>query len=201
MLKSPRLYHFGDFSLELDPPTLRRGFELLKLPQRQMEILCLLIAAGGNPVPKKDFFDHIWRDSFVEEGNLTQTIFLLRRTLGKLPDGGDYIETLPRRGYRLAPAAGLCQNSDLQPRSANPATRRKDHSSQRPAVSVQTRVVPLQSASPRKPTPPPTEPPPTLRQRLTSHLEARWQPLFWIGVGMAITLVTILAALFSLGYV
>ncbi|MEQ1646914.1 MAG: hypothetical protein ABL959_25890, partial [Pyrinomonadaceae bacterium] len=41
----------------------------------------------------------IWPDSFVEEGNLTQNIYLLRRTLGKDENGKDWIETMPRRGY------------------------------------------------------------------------------------------------------
>lgn len=54
---------------------------------------------------KDVFFKKVWHGAFVEEGNLTQTIFLLRKALGKLPDGGDYIETLSGYGYRLSPAA------------------------------------------------------------------------------------------------
>src|SRR6185437_16989584 len=38
----------------------------------------------------------LWPDSFVEEANLTQNIYTLRKALG-----GDYIETIPRRGYRF----------------------------------------------------------------------------------------------------
>ena len=189
MLKTPRLYHFGDFSLDLDPPTLRKGLEVIKLPQRQMEILCLLIAAGGSPVPKKDFFDHVWRGSFVEEGNLTQTVFLLRRTLGKLPDGGEYIETLQRKGYRLAPAALLSHCRDS-------ATRRQ-------VVTVQTRVLPLQASVSRDSFPElaPAVSLQTLRERLASKLETRWEPVLWIGIGMLVSLFLLLITAISLDYV
>jgi len=185
MLKSQRLYHFGDFSLELDPPTLRRGLEVIKLPHRQMEILCLLIAAGGNPVAKRVFFEKIWPDSFVEEGNLTQTVFLLRRTLGKLPDGGEYIETLPRMGYRLAPAAGLSRHTDRDGR--------------KPTITVQTKAVPL-DADPPPPSSTEKPAPQTMRDRLSAKLETRWEPVFWIGVGVLVSLFVFLVALISLAY-
>jgi TolB-like protein/Tfp pilus assembly protein PilF len=43
----------------------------------------------------------VWPDSFVEEANLSQTIFVLRKTLGEAPDGRPFIDTVPRRGYRF----------------------------------------------------------------------------------------------------
>src|SRR5688500_4325280 len=45
--------------------------------------------------------NRLWADSFVEESNLTQNIYLLRKTLGKGADGRDLIETFRRRGYRF----------------------------------------------------------------------------------------------------
>src|SRR5437773_1252832 len=44
----------------------------------------------------------VWPDSFVEEANLSQTIFVLRKTLGTDAGGRPYIDTIPRRGYRFA---------------------------------------------------------------------------------------------------
>jgi hypothetical protein len=44
----------------------------------------------------------VWPDSFVEEGSLAQTVFMLRRKLGRAPNGEEYIQTVPRRGYRIA---------------------------------------------------------------------------------------------------
>lgn len=185
MLKNQRLHHFGDFSLELDPPTLRRGLEILKLPHRQMEILCLLIAAQGGPVPKAAFFDQVWSGSFVEEGNLTQTVFLLRRALGKLPDGGEYIETLPRLGYRIAPIAlsMTSRESGIRPTTLAPRTEQPHmHPRQEPEAARLSSSVALKDFMP-------------------AVLQSHWEPVFWIGIGMLVSLFAVLVALVSVAYV
>ena len=84
-----------------NPPNVKQVNEHLKLPQRQLAALLLLLEADGLVVPKEQFFKRIWNGVFVEEGNLTQTIFLLRCKLARRADGGEYIETLFRQGYRL----------------------------------------------------------------------------------------------------
>ena len=52
---------------------------------------------------KGELMRAVWPDVFVEEGNLSQYVFLLRKVLGTRPEGGTYIETIPRRGYRFVP--------------------------------------------------------------------------------------------------
>ena len=76
---------------------------MLKLPSRQIESLLLLVEEAGEVVSKEKFFERVWGSVYVEEANLTQTIFMLRKCLGRRPDGGEYVETMPRRGYRFAP--------------------------------------------------------------------------------------------------
>lgn len=71
------------------------------MPLKALKTLLTLIEHGGEVVSKQVLIEAVWPDSYVEEGNLTQNIFLLRRQLGKTPEGQDYIETVPRRGYRL----------------------------------------------------------------------------------------------------
>ncbi len=100
-----QVQEFGHYTLTLHPLRLLRGSEPLKLTQRKLETLALLVCARGETVSKEAFFEKVWGGSSVEDGNLTQTVFLLRKTLGKLPGGGEYIETMPRQGYRLAPEA------------------------------------------------------------------------------------------------
>ena len=51
---------------------------------------------------KEELMQIIWPDTFVEQANLAVTISLVRKALGERPDGGQYIETMPRRGYRFA---------------------------------------------------------------------------------------------------
>jgi DNA-binding winged helix-turn-helix (wHTH) protein len=208
------MQHFGDFALTPDPPTLRRGFEVLKLPHRQMEVLRLLVEAQGSAVPKTVFFEQIWSGSFVEEGNLTQTIFLLRRALGRLPDGGEYIETLPRLGYRIAPVAFTLS----QP--AAPVVRKPSASSRaaaQPHAALSTEGAPypnsvISTGGEAKrsrsgeipaflPAASENEDTQTLHALIAARLRSRWEPIFWIGVGMIVSLFAVLVALFSLAYV
>jgi hypothetical protein len=62
----------------------------------------VLVRKAGHVVGKDELMGAVWPDVFVEEGNLTQYVFLLRKALGPGPNGDSYIETIPRRGYRFA---------------------------------------------------------------------------------------------------
>src|SRR5262249_47461899 len=55
-------------------------------------------------VEKETLYHELWADRFVEDSNLTQHIYILRKTLGKNPTGESYIETVARIGYRLKAA-------------------------------------------------------------------------------------------------
>lgn len=93
------LYCFGDFQLDTVQRTLRRDGEMIVLPPRVFDTLTLLVERHGTVISKREMMDAIWKDAFVEESNLTQNIYLLRKTLGKTEDYKDWIETLPRKGY------------------------------------------------------------------------------------------------------
>lgn len=105
----------GKYTLHFDPLELREGERLVELTGRQLRVLELLVRAQGKVVPKQVFFDRIWRGLSVEDGNLTQTIFLLRKALGYLADGEEYIRTVPRKGYCVAKKALLPGHADAEP--------------------------------------------------------------------------------------
>jgi DNA-binding winged helix-turn-helix (wHTH) protein len=96
---------FGEYVI--DPLSLRllRGTDVIHTTVKQLELLTLLLGAKGEVVSRTTLMDRLWCDAEVEEHNITQTIFRLRRVLGKLPDGKEYIETVPRRGYRMSSAS------------------------------------------------------------------------------------------------
>lgn len=81
---------------------LGNGEEVVQLPPKVLETLLALVKSRGQVVTKQQLMESVWPDSFVEEGNLTQNIFLLRRVLGKTAEGEEYIQTLPKRGYRMS---------------------------------------------------------------------------------------------------
>ena len=96
---------FGEYTFEKSPLLVMRGIEMIDLTPRQLETLSLLLDAKGEVVSRETFLDKVWGDVIVEEHNLTQTIFLLRKALGRLPNGQEYIETVPKKGYRMSPSA------------------------------------------------------------------------------------------------
>src|SRR5215213_150237 len=94
-------YEFGRFRLKVAERVLLREGELVPLTPKVFDILVTLVEHGGQVVSKDDLMKRIWPNTFVEEGNLTQNISLLRKALGETPGGVQFIETVPRRGYRF----------------------------------------------------------------------------------------------------
>jgi Tol biopolymer transport system component/DNA-binding winged helix-turn-helix (wHTH) protein len=81
---------------------LVRGKEKLPLTPKVFETLLALVEAGGSLVEKSELMARVWPDSVVEEANLTQNISILRKTLGEDSGARQFIETVPKHGYRLA---------------------------------------------------------------------------------------------------
>jgi DNA-binding winged helix-turn-helix (wHTH) protein/TolB-like protein/Flp pilus assembly protein TadD len=94
-------YEFGRFRLKTAERVLLRGGELVPLTPKVFDILITLVEKRGQVVEKDDLMKRVWPTTFVEEGNLTQNISLLRKALGESSTGVQFIETVPRRGYRF----------------------------------------------------------------------------------------------------
>ena len=99
-----RVYEFGPYRLDPAARLLLRGEERVSIPPKALDLLVELIKNRGRMVAKEELMQIIWPDTFVEQANLTVTVSLVRKVLGERPDGGQYIETMPRRGYRFAAA-------------------------------------------------------------------------------------------------
>src|SRR5205814_9519756 len=94
-------YAFGRIRLKTAERVLLREGELVPLTPKVFDILLTLVEKGGQVVEKDDLMKRVWPSTFVEEGNLTQNVSLLRKALGESPSGPQFIETVPRRGYRF----------------------------------------------------------------------------------------------------
>ena len=101
LLNGKDLYEFAGFTIDLAERTLWRSGEMIPLAPKIAETLCLLVENHGRLLPKEELMERLWSDTFVEERNLTQNIFTLRKVLGEKESGTKFIETLPRRGYRF----------------------------------------------------------------------------------------------------
>lgn len=94
-------YEFGRFRLKSDERLLLRGDEPVSLTPKAFDILITLLENDGRIVNKDDLMKRVWPNTYVEEGNLTQNVSLLRKALGESANGPQFIETVPRRGYRF----------------------------------------------------------------------------------------------------
>lgn len=95
------IYTFGEFQLDAEKLMLYRDSAEVQLPPKVIKTLAVLVENAGDILSKDELMERVWEGSIVEESNLSQYLYLLRKTLGQMPDGRPYIETLRRRGYRF----------------------------------------------------------------------------------------------------
>src|SRR6516162_2167975 len=100
-------YILGPFRLDAETDTLFRGGEPVSLGHRAVALLRVLVERRGIPVSKDALMEAAWAGLTVEESNLAVQIAALRRVFGEEPGGENWIETLPRRGYRFVGPASI----------------------------------------------------------------------------------------------
>src|SRR3984957_8873715 len=95
------LYEFGTF--QLDPPErlLLCDGQPIPMPPKAFDLLVVLVERSGHLVEKEELLKAVWPGSFVEEGNLSVTISVLRKALNDDRGMHKYIETVSKRGYRF----------------------------------------------------------------------------------------------------
>jgi TolB-like protein/DNA-binding winged helix-turn-helix (wHTH) protein/Tfp pilus assembly protein PilF len=96
-----KCYEFGSFVLDRGERLLCLGDARIDLPPRAFDTLLVLVENSGRLLEKDAIMRTVWRDAVVEENNLSQVIYLLRRALHDGENGTRYIETVPKRGYRF----------------------------------------------------------------------------------------------------
>ena len=121
-MSEKQFLQFGAFRVDLDLSRLEKGGEAVPIPPKAFDLLLLLVRQPGRVHSKSELMQALWPEVFVEEANLTQHVFTLRKALGVQASGQPYIETVPRRGYSFTaevrgtsqgtpatePAAGAC---------------------------------------------------------------------------------------------
>ena len=101
-------YEFGAYRLDTQSRMLFREGDRVVLPPKVAELLIALVQAAGSVLTREELLRELWPDTVVEEGSLTSHISLLRKALGERPMAQEFIETIPKRGYRfVAPVKRL----------------------------------------------------------------------------------------------
>jgi TolB-like protein len=107
---------FGPFRLDADAGILFYGAEPTPLGQRAVALLALLLERAAAPVSKEGLIAAAWPGQAIEDSNLTVQIAAIRRIFGNTAGGADWIETLPRRGYRyVGPEVANYPGRDTEP--------------------------------------------------------------------------------------
>lgn len=123
------ILEFGPFRLDADAGILFRGAEPTPLGRRAVLLLALLVQRAGMPVSKDALIEAAWPAQAIEDSNLTVQIAAVRRTLADASAEAQWIETLPRRGYRYVGPAVTASDKD---RSSAPSLTLPD----RPSIAV-----------------------------------------------------------------
>lgn len=111
-LQQPQIYTFGAFRLDVGEHLLTRAGVAVPLPPKVFETLRVLVENRGHMLEKDEFIKQLWPDTLVEESSLARNISYLRKALGEDADGRQFIETIPKRGYRFtAPVNPLCSKA------------------------------------------------------------------------------------------
>src|SRR5262245_51921320 len=105
-------FAFGPFVLDVQRGTLVREGRPVAVSSKGFKLLLALLRSPGQVLSKADLMHAAWSDAAVEESNLSVQIAALRKQLGPSSDGGEWIATIPRSGYRFIGSVTSQQASD-----------------------------------------------------------------------------------------
>lgn len=117
------LYEFGPFRLDPSEELLVEGARKVPLTPKAYKTLLVLVENRGRTLAKDELLEKVWPDAFVEEATLAQNIFTLRKLLRDDRETAQYIETLPKRGYRFVAEVREVRTGTASVQPAQPESR------------------------------------------------------------------------------
>jgi eukaryotic-like serine/threonine-protein kinase len=135
---------FGSFRLDPANHCLWRDSKRVSITPKAYDVLCYLVENSGHLVTPDQMLEAIWADTYVNPEVLRKYILEIRKVLGDKPDAPQFVETVPKRGYRFI--APVCADTELAVSEAAEAI---------PSSTTEV-MAPESTADDRQPTPPPT---------------------------------------------
>jgi eukaryotic-like serine/threonine-protein kinase len=118
-VQTKAVFEFGSYRLNPTERLLLREKAPVPLPPKAFDALVVMVESRGRLLGKDELLKTVWPDSFVEESNLAQHVSILRKALRDGEDGFQYIETVPRHGYRFIAEVreleGLAPETNISP--------------------------------------------------------------------------------------
>lgn len=146
------LYKFGPFRLHTAQRLLFREKKLIQLFPKAFDTLLVLVENSGCLVEKDELIKKVWPDVFVEESNLANNISILRKALSETNRKCQYIQTIPKRGYRfVAIVKKLEDNKDHIEQGDSSGEHQRSHATS--AISAIATHTKLRAINDRQPIP------------------------------------------------
>ncbi|MEP6944677.1 MAG: winged helix-turn-helix domain-containing protein [Acidobacteriota bacterium] len=137
------IYEFGGYRVVGSERQLTRDGNPVSLPPKVFDVLLTLVENHGHIVGKDQLMRRVWADTFVEDANLTVNISALRKVLSEGTNGAQFIETVPKHGYRFVapvveiPAEGMAAPSNAALTPVAEVNQAKEFSRLLPAEAKQ----------------------------------------------------------------
>jgi len=141
-MSETRYLRFGPFQLDLRERLLSRDAAPVALSPKAVDLLIALTEEPGALRTKEELLARVWPDVIVDESNLSQTIFVLRKALGD--ESGPCIVTVPRRGYRFA---GDVTRDGAAPSAAPAPPQRRRRRLSRPEIVIAAAIAAIVMAA------------------------------------------------------
>ena len=139
------VYAFGRFRLDAGKRLLFADNEVVGLTPKAFDTLLALVESRGAVLSKDELMRRVWPEQFVEENNLAQNIYAVRRALGDGADDVKYVETIPKRGYRFAAEVEVLE----APTTPEPAAAAAGHQTAPPSARAEPTA--FDAGSPTRP--------------------------------------------------
>src|ERR1700737_3696398 len=120
-----RFIRFGPFQLDLRAAELRRNGAKVRLPDQSIKVLAMLVQSSGEMVTREHLHRRLWPNGTIVEfdSSINAAIRRLREALEDSAEAPQFIETLPRRGYRfLVPVKHAATTETVTPSDAEPSS-------------------------------------------------------------------------------
>src|SRR6202049_1271837 len=125
-----KMKSFQDFRLDVTNHSLWRGTQRLAITPKAFDVLRHLVENAGRLVSPNELLEALWPETYVNPEVLRKYILEIRKLLGDRPDKPEFIETLPKRGYRfVAPIvdkSGVEDKSDVEPADSPTSNAREE---------------------------------------------------------------------------
>lgn len=105
-------FRIGDCIIDPQSHEVRKNGEAIRIKPKEMDVLLQLAQRGNQVVTREEILEAVWDDTYPNDEGLTQAISGLRKAFGDVPSNARYIETIPKKGYRLIGQVELLNNKN-----------------------------------------------------------------------------------------